>query len=131
MINYCLPLDQLIASLLFRARDKLCSVFGNQEGVTKASKHVGRSEPQVEKKKKKKKEKKERRKGGRSVATITHLGRGRTSNQRRWRSILGTRSRFFFLRCRPCLFCKVSQSGGKTPAILLTTRTRPRGMTLR
>lgn len=62
---------------------------------------------------------------------ITHLSRGRTSNQRRWRSILGTGARLFFLRCRPCLFSQVSQSGGKTPAVLLTTRTGSWGMTLR
>lgn len=86
----------------------------------------GRRKNKGESKKKKKKMEEDR-----SVMAITHLGRGRTSNQRRWGSIFGTRARFFFLRCRPCLFSQVSQSGGKTSAILLATWTRTRGMTLR
>lgn len=57
------------------------------------------------------------------TGAVTYLGGGGAPDQGGRGSVLGTRARFFFLRCRPCLLRQVPQGGGKASAVLLTTRT--------
>lgn len=65
------------------------------------------------------------------AGAITHLSRGRTSDQGRWRPVLRAGTGFLFLRCRARLLSQVPQGGGEASAILLPARSRSRGVTLR